>query len=75
MQVNETFEQDLSRLMDLRGIVSKSEAIRVAVHESLENELAKCKKSNFKAWLGAALAPGLNPNPRFNSDDDLWEKG
>lgn len=72
---NEVFERDLSRFMALRGIRNKSEAISVAVHEAVENTLAKVNKPHFKAWFGAGLGSGFNPNPRFKSDDDLWEKG
>ncbi len=75
MNTNEAFERNLSRFMKLRGIATKSEAIRVAIQEGVENALEKRKKPDFDAWLGAGLGPGLNPNPKFASDDDLWKKG
>lgn len=75
MQMNETFERDLTSFMELRGIATKSEAVRVAVREGVKSSSVKSKQYNFRAWLGAGLGPGLNPNPKFESDDDLWEKG
>lgn len=72
--LSDAFEEELSRFMALRGIKDRFEAIRTAVHEGLKGELAKEKKSDFRAWLGAGNGPGLNPNPRFKTDDDLWEK-
>ena len=33
----------------------------------------KEKDFDFDSLLGMALKAPLNPNPRFKSDDDLWE--
>lgn len=66
------FERDLARFMRLRGIETKSEAIRVAVRESLERASRQRPPVDFKEWLGAALEAPQNPEPRFRSDDDLW---
>ncbi len=74
MQLTDEFKKALTRFMELRNIKSRSEAVRIAVHEGLKNAEAKQGKTNFDAWLGAGLGPGFNPNPRFKSDDNLWEK-
>lgn len=67
------FERHLAQLMRLRKIPTKSEAIRIAVRESLER-MAFRKPFDFSRWAGAALKAAPNPKPRFQSDDDLWEK-
>ncbi len=67
------FERDLARLMKLRGIRTKSEAVRVAVREGVERSQRETgARTDFSAWQGAALAAAVNPEPRFASDDDLW---
>ena len=69
------FEQDLHRFKDLRGLPSKSEAVRVAVREALERELRQPPRVDFREWLGLARQAPLNPNPRFGSHDELWSDG
>jgi hypothetical protein len=66
------FERDLARFMRLRGLRTKSEAIRLAVREGLERAQAAPARKSFTAWAGAGLAAAPNPEPRFRSDDDLW---
>jgi Arc/MetJ-type ribon-helix-helix transcriptional regulator len=74
VHVTPEFEEALARLVRLRKLRSKSEAVRVAVHETLERETRRVDAPDFRSWIGAALKAPLNPNPRFQSDDDLWEK-
>lgn len=69
------FEQDLRRFKDLRGLPSKSEAVRVAVREALEREIRQPPRVDFREWLGLASQAPLNPNPRFQSHDELWDDG
>jgi hypothetical protein len=59
--------------MRLRSIPSKSEAVRVAVQEAAEREGRARRRTDFAKWRGAALGPTLNDNPRFRSEDDLWQ--
>lgn len=66
------FEAALERLMRLRKIRSKSEAIREAVAECAARSGPAEPVKDFKAWIGAALAAPLNPDPRFENEDDLW---
>lgn len=66
------FEEILTRYMQVRGIRSKSEAVRIAVQEGLERSVAAQPKVDFASWLGSARGQGENPTPRFTSDDDLW---
>jgi len=68
------FAASLARLMKLRGIGAKSEAIRVAVEECVQRTRA-ARKADFRAWVGLAAAAPENPKPRFASDDDLWRAG
>ena len=67
------FEKDLSRFMKLREIPTKSEAVRVAVHEGAERSVRSRKsRPDFRKWSGRALDAAVNPHPRFANDDDLW---
>lgn len=74
LHVKPEFERDLAKLMRLRGIRTKSEAIRLAVRETVERAQRAGPKTDFSQWKGAALGAGLNPKPRFTSDDELWSK-
>lgn len=69
------FENALQRFKDLRGLPSKSEAVRVAVQEALERETRLPPKVDFRDWLGLGKKVPQNPNPRFRSHDDLWDDG
>lgn len=73
VHVTPEFEEALMRLVRLRKLGSKSEAVRVAVRETLERETQRAGTPDFRSWIGAALRAPLNPKPRFRSDDDLWE--
>ena len=66
------FEASLKRFMKLRGLRSKSEAIRLAVEESLERSLKSTPTTDFSTWLGIASGAGEDANPRFRTDDELW---
>ena len=72
LHVKPEFERDLARFMSLRGLSNKSKAIRLAVREGLERARAQPRPRAFTALAGAALAAPTNPDPRFESDDDLW---
>ena len=72
LHVSPEFEADLARFRDLRGIRSKSEAVRIAVREALERELATSATVDFHDWIGLAAAAPQNPRPRFRTEDDLW---
>ena len=67
------FQHTLTEYMRLRRLKTKSEAVRQAVFEALERERSRRQPADFSAWLGMATRAPLNPNPRFASDDDLWE--
>jgi len=66
------FEFSLGEFMRLRAISTKSEAVRVAVSESLDRVRARPRSTDFAEWVGAGLEAPENPSPRFRSDDDLW---
>lgn len=74
MHVTPEFEADLQEFMKRRGLKAKSEAIRVAVKEALKDK-EKVVFKDYKSLLGLGNKGEPNPNPRFKSDDDLWEKG
>jgi hypothetical protein len=68
-------EHALQRFKELRGLPSKSEAVRVAVHEAVERETRQAPRVDFREWLGLGRRVPLNPNPRFRSHDELWGEG
>jgi Arc/MetJ-type ribon-helix-helix transcriptional regulator len=72
LNVSPDFERQLARLMRLRQLTSKSEAIRVAVREAVERENRGGRGIEYSAWLGLAKQGRANPKPRFASHDDLW---
>ncbi len=74
LHVKPDFERDLARLMRLRGVGTKSEAIRLAVREAVERARRSGGSTSFTGWKGAALEAALNPRPRFTSDDELWDE-
>jgi hypothetical protein len=68
-------EHALQRFKDLRGLPSKSEAVRVAVQEALARATRQAPRVDFRDWLGLGRRVPLNPNPRFCSHDGLWGEG
>ena len=72
LQTTPEFEEDLKRIMEQKALKTKSEAVRFAVHETAERLQAKF---DYSTLLGLGNVGPTNPNPRFKSDDDLWEKG
>jgi len=74
LNINQTpeFEADLHRLMRVRKITTKSEAIRLAVRESLERSLQETSSVNYREWIDLAKGEGENLQPRFRSHDELW---
>ncbi len=65
------FERALARVMRIRRIATKSEAIRVAVEELAARETRR-RPGDFHSWIGLGARVPPNPAPRFGSDDDLW---
>ncbi|MCP4660526.1 MAG: hypothetical protein GY856_34430 [bacterium] len=67
------FVEDLEKFMSLRGVRTKSEAVRIAVREGLDRLIRKRRSHpDFQQWKGRALRAAVNPRPRFQSDEDLW---
>ncbi|MBF0370974.1 MAG: hypothetical protein HQL52_16115 [Magnetococcales bacterium] len=73
IHVNAAFERALQGFMRARGIRTKSEAIRVAVREGLARAEAEQKDIDFKQWLGLGNQAPHNPNPRYSSNEAMWE--
>jgi Arc/MetJ-type ribon-helix-helix transcriptional regulator len=51
VHVTPEFDEALGRLVRLRGLRSKSEAIRWAVVEALDREIGRSQTADFRAWL------------------------
>ena len=65
------FEKDLEKYMKHRGIKTKSDALRSALHE-IVTLIATSKKSDFSSWLGAGLKAEPRRDRKFKSEDDIW---
>lgn len=65
------FERQLSVLMRLKAIPTKSEAIRIAVAAQAKAAQATLLRTDFSALIGLVAQ---SQNARFISDDELWEK-
>ena len=67
------FEKALTKFMRLKGIRTKSEAIRVAVQEGIERLTTRGKRTDFGTWIGAGTSAPVNPKPHFRDSADLWK--
>lgn len=68
------FEKELQEYMKRAKITQKSEAVRRAVHDAAEQLKSEKREVDFSSWLGMGLKAPPNPNPRFKTHDELWEK-
>lgn len=66
------FARDLQKFMKIRRIKTKAEAVRTAIREGLEHSTNLVKPIDFNTWLGLGLQVPLNKNPKFETDNDLW---
>ncbi len=66
------FEADLTSFMRLRGIRSKSEAVRVAIREGLERSSPPPAGGSFRSWLGLAGPPDSQTPESPLTEDELW---
>lgn len=73
MHMTPEFDLALAELMRRRNVATKSDAIRFAVLETVARLRGERPRVDFREWIGAGLAVPPNPNPRFRSDDDLWQ--
>ena len=73
IQMTPQFEEELRQFMAARGLKNKSEAVRVAVRESLERTEPGRRRS-FLSWIGAAGPPEdpTSGEPAFPTHDQLW---
>jgi len=70
IQMNPDFESNLRRYMASRGIKTKSEAVRRAIEEGLARSPAPTAM-NWSSLRGQGLG---NSQPKFQSNDQLWER-
>ena len=74
LQLTKEFLRDLKTFMELSGIKTKSEAIRMAVARMVVELLAQKKRTNFRGWIGLGLRVPLREQRQFKDEDDLWGK-
>lgn len=72
IHLNADLEENLARLVRLKGLRSKSDAVRIAVKEAVERETRMRTTIDFRQWIGLGLKAPVNRKPRFQSDDDVW---
>ena len=72
LNVTPQFAEDLERLVRLRGLPNRSQAIRVAVREAVERALAEAPAGGIASLQGIAVQ-GARRRRRFTDDDGLWE--
>lgn len=72
INVTKDFEKDLKLYMKLTKINIKVDALRHALRDAVTRLTQGGKTTNFQTWIGAGLKAGLNNNPRFSCEDDLW---
>lgn len=73
LHMTPSLENALGKFMRLRRIRTKSEAVRVALHEGLERALTQCPSADFRTWVGLAKQAPINTTPRFHDHDELWK--
>ncbi len=73
LNVTPQFREDLERLIRLRGLSSRSQAIRIAVREAVERVLTATPGGGVASLRGIGLA-GARRTRRFRDDDDLWQE-
>ena len=71
LRLTPVFRDSLDRLIRLRKLTSRSEAVRIAVHEAAERAERTAKATGVAGLWRAGLGAPLNASPRFASDDDL----
>jgi Arc/MetJ-type ribon-helix-helix transcriptional regulator len=71
LNVTPEFERDLSRYMRERKISTKSEAVRRAVREALDEPVSQ-KSQDFRDLLGIGVQSPESKNRRFRSTNELW---
>lgn len=72
IHMNPLFAKDLKKLMKIRHIKTKAEAVRTAVRESLEHSILSIKPTDFSEWVGLGQQVPTNEKTKFKSDNDLW---
>ena len=74
IHINKDFLNDLQKVMKLKGIKTKSAAIRYSIREAVKHLSAAEPKTPYREWLGMGLKAQVNEQLRFESDDSIWGK-
>jgi len=59
----------MKRVKNSSKVTKRSEKSK-ANEPAVQNSLA----TDFRSWIGIAAKGPMNPNPRFTTEDQLWEK-
>jgi len=73
IHITEEFEKALLSYMRIRGLKTKSEAVRQAVREGLALAVAQQRMIDHSQWIGIGNQAPQNDDRRFSSEDELWE--
>ena len=73
MNIAPAFEMILKEFVRVRKLKSRAEAIRLAIKEGLDRAQGAHKVTDFHSWIGLGNETPTNGQPRFRSEDELWE--
>ena len=73
LNIKPELQKDLDEYMRRMKIAQKSEAIRRALHEVVEQLRHVSTPVNYLQWLGTGLKTPPNRHPRFKNEKSLWE--
>jgi metal-responsive CopG/Arc/MetJ family transcriptional regulator len=71
IHVTEEFEQKLARFMELRGIATKSDAVRLAIKEAVANA-EKRPQMSWDEFRDIANHFPQTPPEQWITEDELW---
>jgi hypothetical protein len=70
VNVTPEMERDLRQYMRKHGLDTKSDAIRLALHEAAKQ--AATAVCDYRSWLGLGLRAPLRNKRQFKNEDELW---
>ena len=74
LNLTREFLKDLQTYMKLKGIPTKSEAIRCALREGVQRLTAARRQTSYRDWIGKALKAPPREGVKFKDEDSLWKE-
>jgi len=73
IHITPEFEKNLNKFMKYKKLDTKSEALRVALKEALEQLETKPTAIDFRSWIGLGKQAPENKKLQFKTHDYLWK--